>query len=342
MAVFKRNGIYYIRFKFQGRIIYKSTKQSSRKLALELEAKVKKELWDQVYLGKSPEYYWVDAATLYIKETTKKTRFDDFAILEWLLPHFQDLTLRQVDFNKAEEIKRLKLAEGVRASTINKYLQVIQRVLKKAFQKGWINGLPSFEMCSVNNARTRWLTFEEAEKLSSILPSYLADMMNFTLATGLRESNVRLLRWSQIDIKQRTLLIDKDNAKNKRNLMLPLNQSAMTILSRQEAVNEYVFNHRGKPLYRCQTTSWKKALKECGISNFRWHDLRHTWASWHIQNGTPLHELQALGGWSDIGMVLRYAHLATDNLKSAAERLDEVKRGAKRVQPKLKIVGKKA
>lgn len=57
-------------------------------------------------------------------------------------------------------------------------------------------------------------------------------------------------------------------------------------------------------------------------TNFRWHDLRHTWASWHVQNGTSLQELQQLGGWSSYEMVLRYAHLSSDHLKEAASRVN--------------------
>ncbi len=61
--------------------------------------------------------------------------------------------------------------------------------------------------------------------------------------------------------------------------------------------------------------AWKKALKKAGIDNFRCHDLRHTWASWHVQNGTSLQELQQLGGWASFEMVLSYADLSSDYLK---------------------------
>jgi len=62
--------------------------------------------------------------------------------------------------------------------------------------------------------------------------------------------------------------------------------------------------------------------KRAGIENFRWHDSRHTWATWHRQSGTPTHELQRLGGWRSSVMVERYAHLAPDHLSKAANRLD--------------------
>ncbi len=69
------------------------------------------------------------------------------------------------------------------------------------------------------------------------------------------------------------------------------------------------------------TKAWYGALKRAGIEKFRWHDLRHTWASWHVQGGTPLFALQELGGWESAEMVRRYAHLAADHLAPYADRL---------------------
>ena len=77
------------------------------------------------------------------------------------------------------------------------------------------------------------------------------------------------------------------------------------------------------PVARCSTKAWKRAVERAGIDpGFRWHDLRHTWASWHVQNGTPLQELMGLGRWASYEMVLRYAHLAADHLRGAASRID--------------------
>lgn len=66
---------------------------------------------------------------------------------------------------------------------------------------------------------------------------------------------------------------------------------------------------------------WYAALARAGIEDFRWHDLRHTWASWHVQGGTPLYALQEMGGWESPEMVRRYAHLTADHLAEYAERL---------------------
>ena len=75
-----------------------------------------------------------------------------------------------------------------------------------------------------------------------------------------------------------------------------------------------VFVHHGKPVYQTVTAAWRKALERAGIRDFRWHDLRHTWASWYVQRGTPLQVLKELGGWETMEMVQRYAALSADHL----------------------------
>ena len=71
-----------------------------------------------------------------------------------------------------------------------------------------------------------------------------------------------------------------------------------------------VFTYNGNPLANANTQAWRKALAAAGIENFRWHDLRHTWASWHVMRGTPHEVLRVLGGWKDLRMLMNYAHLA--------------------------------
>jgi len=73
-----------------------------------------------------------------------------------------------------------------------------------------------------------------------------------------------------------------------------------------------------KPVAKANNHAWRKALVKAGIENFRWHDLRHTWASCHVQQGTPQHVLQEMDGWSDYKMVRRYAHLSVEHLAEYA------------------------
>lgn len=147
-------------------------------------------------------------------------------------------------------------------------------------------------------------------------------MTAFSLATGLRRANVTGLQWCDVDLIKRHALIHPDQAKNKKAIPVPLNEDAIAIIRKQLGKHhQFVFTYGGNRIVQCSTKAWKKALARAGIESFRWHDLRHTWASWHIQNGTTLQELQQLGGWSNFEMVLRYAHLSSDHLKKAAERI---------------------
>ncbi len=88
---------------------------------------------------------------------------------------------------------------------------------------------------------------------------------------------------------------------------------------------EFVFTYLGKPVKQCNTAAWRKALNRAEIEDFHWHDLRQTWASWHIQNGTSLYELQKLGGWSSLDMVERYAHLNAETLRNVVESMTGTK-----------------
>ena len=97
----------------------------------------------------------------------------------------------------------------------------------------------------------------------------------------------------------------------------------MDVLTRRQGDHPtYVFTYDGKQVVQVNTKAWRKALQRAGIIDFRWHDLRHTFATWHREAGTPTHELQRLGGWKTQSMVERYAHVAPEGLQLAASRLD--------------------
>ena len=203
-------------------------------------------------------------------------------------------------------------------------LEVLRSILRKAqLEWQWIDNIPLVRMKPVENRRIRWITQEEAKRLLNELPQHLADMAVFTLATGLRMSNVTGLQWSDINLLNQHAWIHPDKSKTKKAISVPLNKTAMKIIHKQIGKHDFnVFTYKRKPIGQCNTRAWRLALQRAGISNFRWHDLRHTWASWHVQSGTSLQELQLLGGWLCFEIVLRYAHLSSDHLKRAADRIN--------------------
>ena len=106
---------------------------------------------------------------------------------------------------------------------------------------------------------------------------------------------------------------------------MPLNAMALSVLRKQLGKHPtHVFTYKGVPVANVYTKAFKAALSRAGIEDFKWHDLRHTFATWHRQAGTPTHELQRLGGWKTGAMVERYAHIAPEALQGAAARLDAI------------------
>nr|WP_199065560.1 site-specific integrase [Chitinimonas sp. BJB300] len=104
---------------------------------------------------------------------------------------------------------------------------------------------------------------------------------------------------------------------------VPLNQTALDAIATQAGKHaEFVFTNQDKPLGSLSTKAFDKACLAAGIENFRFHDLRHTWASWLIHSGVGLAELQELGGWESVEMVRRYAHLAPDHLQKHSRQID--------------------
>ena len=157
--------------------------------------------------------------------------------------------------------------------------------------------------------RVRWLTREEWTRLRKALSDHQRAMATFAISTGLRQANVFRLEWSQVDLRRRVAWIHADQAKSGKAIAVPLSTEAVRVLRGQLGRHvQWVFPHRGKAVSEIKT-GWKAALKRAGIKDFTWHGLRHTWATWHIMAGTPIEVLQKLGGWSDIRMVLKYAHM---------------------------------
>jgi len=124
-----------------------------------------------------------------------------------------------------------------------------------------------------------------------------------SLATGLRAGKVTGLQWSQVDLTRRLAWIHPDQAKARKAIAVPLNAEALALIKQVGKHRTHVFSYCGKPIMQLNTKAWYAALKRAGIEDFRWHDLRHTWASWHVQNGTPMFALQELGGWASTEMV---------------------------------------
>lgn len=188
------------------------------------------------------------------------------------------------------------------------------------------------------DAAPRCLTAAEWKRLRRHLPAHLLPAVEFSLATGLRRANVFGLRWADVNLKNRTVTVWARRAKGRRTLHLPLSDWAVEVLRGQLGKHEtMVFPYQRETEHRVivapmadPKTAWGAALERAKITDFRWHDLRHTWATWSVQAGTPLKVLQELGGWASLDMVMVYAHAAPSHLQQWANAVREPGRGTAR------------
>jgi integrase len=243
---------------------------------------------------------------------------DDRRNFVWLHPHLNGMALQRIDRDCVERISQARKRTGVRNGTVNRTLSLLRSVLRAAAHDWeWLERVPKVRLLPEARGRTRYLTPAQAQRLLVELPEHLASMARFAMLTGLRQRNVRELNWSQVDLERKLVWIPADQAKGGRGISSPLTSEAVEVVRAQLGKHDrYVFTYRGKPLRWVNNTAWKGALKRAGIEDFRWHDLRHAWATFHMVAGTPLHIVQELGGWGSPQMVQRYAHLTPGYLAS--------------------------
>jgi integrase len=328
MSLYKRkdSSFWWIKISISGRTIQRSTGTSDKIKAQEYHDTLKAQLWQQERLGVKPNHSWREAVVRWLNETSDKaTHHEDKRKLAWMHQYLGELTLNEINQDVIDLIRSVKLKEVSKATT-NRYLALIRSILIRSRDEWeWIDKVPKIRLFKESNSRERSLTVEQVKNLMQELPAHQRETVMFALATGLRQRNVLSLEWSQVNLELRHAWVKATHSKNRRPIAVPLNNTAMNVLQRQIGKHEVrVFTYLGKPLKAANTRAWGNALKRAGIEDFRWHDLRHTWATWQRQAGTPTHELQRLGGWRTGAMVERYAHLAPDHLAIAAKRLDSV------------------
>lgn len=324
MGIYKRGEVWWIRFTApDGERIQQSARTADKRAALELHDRLKSDAWRAKKLGQRPEYSWEDAVVQWLKEKGHKASLQkDKEIFVWVDRFLRGKRLSAIDRPLLFRILETKAQQSGR-STANRYMALVRSVLRRACEVWeWTERTPKVPMYSVDAKRTRWITAEEVQALLAQLPEHQADMMRFALATGLRQRNVCRLEWSAVDRERRCAWVHADQSKTRKAIAVPLNADAMAVLERWQGRHAtYVFSYKDRPVWQVNTKAWRKAVERAGLRDFRWHDLRHTWASQHAQAGTPLNVLQELGGWRSHEMVLRYSHLSAGHLLSHAERI---------------------
>ena len=324
MPVKKRKGSKYWHVEFttpDGTRIRESTKTTSKKQAQEYEVAAKARFWREQKLNQ-PQTSWQQAVVLWLDSRTHKDRRNILQRLRWLDPFLGNLLLTEINVKVIERIKLAKLDEGAKPATVNRHLAIISAVLRNAHKAGLVESVPSVSKLKEPEGRLRYLTTDEAQALLKYLGedpkrTHLRDIVQFGLATGLREANIIGLQWSRVDMPRKAAWVPAEESKTGRAIQVPLNDMAMEVLERRQGIDDtWVFTYEGHRVTRCNNSSFRKALEVLEFDDVNFHTIRHTWASWHVMNGTPLEVLMKLGGWTNMRTVLRYAHLSPDYLAS--------------------------
>ncbi len=247
--------------------------------------------------------------------------------------HFKGKYLHQIDTLVVRQYLSKRL-EKVKASTVNRDFTMLKSMFNRAIEWGMFsrtNPVNGIKKLSEKNSRCRWLTEEEQDRLLSYCKGHTRVLVIIALKTGMRWSEIVSLKWHQspnsnyVDFDRGMIFIHESLAKSEKSRHIPLSNAVRLALREipRSHGSDYIFLNpeTNKPLGSIKL-SFKTALRKAEIQDFRFHDLRHTFASQLVRNGVDLYTVQKLLGHSTPAMTQRYTHLHEDHLKEAIEKID--------------------
>jgi integrase len=334
MGLFKRNKVWWMTFVYQGRQIRRSTECTDRRLAEAVLGKIKVKLVEGRYFDRleEQERTFEEMVERYVAErvvgASRHGERRARGVLAHLLPVFGKKTLVQVTPKEIAAYKWKRQQAGAAPATIVKELALMKTAFNIAIREWeWCRDNPvcRVSMGKVNNARVRYCDDETLARIYQACPTWLQPIVMLARYTGLRRENVVCLQWEQVDLTRGLIILD--HTKNGDRLGIPLCDPAMRTLetvrpSRPLASGPVFLQHTEdkEPVTPDMvTTAFRRACESVGVMNFRFHDLRHTFASALVQKGVDLYRVQRLLGHRDGRMTQRYAHLAPENLREAVQ-----------------------
>ena len=266
----------------------------------------------------------------------KRTIAEDKRTLEHLKAAFgaktllAEITAERISEYKAERLAATRkigeMEKPLSAAAVNRPLAILRHLLRLARDE-WdvLDEVPKIRTEKEPQGRLRWLTHEEATNLlvacRKSKNKALPDLAEFSMFTGVRRGEALGLTWDRVDRARGVIRLELTKSGHRREV--PLSSNADAVLARRwrPEAKGYVFGSRNWNSFR---SAWEAALDAAGIQSFRFHDLRHTFASWLVQRGRTLKEVQEALGHQTISMTMRYSHLAPDHLRAAVAVLDGV------------------
>ena len=227
--------------------------------------------------------------------------------------------------NRAAAEKFLEKSQSVLGpASTNRELALLKQMYSKAVEWGKVKENPAKKIKLVKGEikRVRFLMAEESQTLLSNCPGYLKPIVQVALHTGMRKGELLGLTWPQVNFEQG--IISMLDTKNRERRDVPMNETVKAVLRGLERKGEVVFFNGQGERFGNVRKSFDTAVRKSGISDFRFHDLRHTFASNLVMAGVDIMTVKELMGHKTLEMTLRYSHLAPSHKTRAINILDRV------------------
>lgn len=299
--------------------------------------------------------------TPWIREHRKSATRTLAHIKRCFVKPFGDKPLTEFNPALVDQWRTQRLKDGLSIETVNRDIATFKAALSKAVLWGLIDNHPLTRLKLLKSDRSgkiRFLSREEEQNLRNAtiareekirtdrdsantwraergyelypdlkqvtFADHIRPMIILSLNTGMRQGEIFSLRWENVNFEQAVLTIEGAYAKSGKTRHIPLNTEAVQVLKswrQQSDCLELVFANKDSERFDNVRKAWAGILKAAKISNFRWHDMRHHFASRLVMVSVDLNTVRELLGHSDISMTLRYAHLAPEHKSSAVEKL---------------------
>jgi integrase/recombinase XerD len=330
-SVYRRGSVWWVRFRFGGQHIRCSAKTTKKAEAQAYLHRLLEE-YAQKSRGENdaPRRLLPEAMERFFEEATLKPRtLESYRfnskVCARLMGH---LHLDEISRRTLSEFVSTRKRSGVTDATIRRDLAFLSSVFSMASRWGWVDTNPvtalNKKSLKESRPRTRFITREEFARLHEAASDDLKPILILAVETGLRKEELLGLKTSSIDFRRRELHLEITKTNTPRRV--PLSAKAMETIrelleQRSRPRSSYLFcKADGRRSGNPKKAFWG-ACRRAGIEDFRFHDLRHTFASWWVQGGGDLYRLSRVLGHTTLQMSARYGHLRTDDLHDELERV---------------------
>lgn len=243
---------------------------------------------------------------------------------------FGSINLFQITPLILETYQTHLLNRKLKPATVNRHIATIKHMLTKANDWGYIadeilRGARKVKNLPENNQRIRFLSREESDELLENCPVMIKPVVVTALNTGMRCGEILGLTWDRVDLKRNIIRLEDGMTKNGQGRVIPINATLKNTLTNiVRGINSTLvfanFKHGGR--YKTLNREFNRACARSGISDFHFHDLRHTFASNLAMNGVALGTIGKLLGHKTMSMTERYSHFSEAHISEAVKRLD--------------------